>query len=83
VGQEAARLDGEDEARRHGVPPCAERARLGEAVEGVVELDGRKPRRVEPKPLGLRQIRRVEEPAPVAVDVATGTCQEPAGSGGT
>src|SRR5438309_6876244 len=72
VGEEAARLDGEDELRRDGGGPGPERGRARQAVEGTVELHGVEAGRIvrQPQPRGQRA--RIEARPPVAVDVAAG-----------
>ena len=79
VGQEPARLDRKDEVVRDGARPGPERRRAGQPVEGAVQLDRWKPRRVEGQPLARRHIRRVEAAPPVTVHVAARADEEPVG----
>src|SRR5204863_8601351 len=72
VGEEPARLDGEDELRRDGGGPGPERGRPRQAVEGTVELHGVEARRIVRQPCPRGQRPRIEARPPVAVDVAAG-----------
>lgn len=47
VSDVAARLDREDEARRHAGAPGPEAGSLGQTVEREIDLNGREPLRVE------------------------------------
>src|SRR5205085_5283076 len=67
VGEVAADLRRDQEARRRPVPPPLERGVGGKPVEGVVDLNGREPLRVERQPPALRQVARVEAGLPGVV----------------
>src|SRR5215472_271595 len=60
-------LDGDDEVVRGLLAPVLELGRLREAVEGVVEFDGREAVGVEGQPLALGHALRVETAPPVSV----------------
>jgi hypothetical protein len=67
VGQVLARLDREDEVVRRVVDPAVDRRRLGQPVEGGVDLDGVELARVVLEPPPRRQARRVERLLPAGV----------------
>ena len=68
VRAEAAELDGEHEAGRHGVAPALEDARVRKTIEAAVDLDGVEVLRVVGEPRRRRQAHRVETPLPARVD---------------
>ena len=70
VGDPARGLDREAEVIGHLRCPGLEHARLGQTVEGVVDLDGGKLRCVKPKHLAGRQVLGVEAPLPLLVAVS-------------
>ena len=67
VREEPARLDREQEAGRGALAPAAERVRLGQPVEAVVDLDGVERRGVAREPLARAQVGGVEVPLPMLV----------------
>src|SRR5207249_4965777 len=67
MGQEPARLDGDDEPVRRLGLPTFERGDLGQAVEGAVQLGRREAGGVERQPRALWQPLGIEALAPIPV----------------
>jgi len=80
VGDVAVGFDGEDKAGRRRRRPVLDRCEAWEVVEAVVEFDGIEDARVVRKPPRLREIRRVERPAPVRVTPARAADADGGGS---
>src|SRR5207245_940876 len=73
VREIAARLDGEEEARRGRSHPVSHDLAPRQPVEGRVHLDRVEVARVEGEPIARRQARRIEDAVPPVVVVPAGT----------
>src|SRR5574341_2060602 len=76
VGDEPAGLDGKDKTLGNALAPRHKRLLCGEPVERVVQLDGVELLGVEGEPLVVGELTRVEQLAPMWIDVTAGADEQ-------
>ena len=78
VAAVAAELEGIEKPRPGALPPTVEYFGSWQAVEGIVDLHRVEVRLVVVEPAALRQVCRIDRPAPVWILIARGPDEQPA-----